>query len=275
MKIELVLHRDHVEVIFINTSSADLHLWHLGNPKGWFSVSFEVKNAQGTNVSTIYHLWNMEFSGPGSSPSAFVLAPGEKRGFPVNLIHWEWMRDGKLSYFADKPLLIRANYHSNTDNLEHYLIDIGTVINPDQSSAARWNAQIANLQANVFVGFGASEWVASEPPHEWLFGERTIWAKNVEQLLQYPPEEVLRRISQDVDYLAWWIELNANAINEKSAATSQEVAISSGGMTIGHFATAILEYALEIQKALKEANKYLEAKASPKTGNGADTPPPS
>ncbi len=53
MEIELVLHRDYVQVFFKNTSSVEVQLWELVNSWGWWSLSFHIRDEQGTDVSTV------------------------------------------------------------------------------------------------------------------------------------------------------------------------------------------------------------------------------
>lgn len=265
MHIELVLYSDHVEVIFINNSTTQLRLWELWNSWGWWSVSFQIRSDQDTNVSTIMHLWNAEWTMNG--PTTFVLVPEEKRGFPINLNNGWWMRDQTIARLKDKTLLIRVSYHANPADasLLRFLTD---------SEVPHWvkqhNQRLAAEVADVFTGSAVSDWVTSQPPHGWLFAPISYEGETAEQLMQYSPEEVLRRVCALIDQRARDIGLNAKAINGDPSAPLTELEKVATGITAGHLVNSILDYSEEIQKAVKEARAYLEAKTSTKKADGND-----
>jgi hypothetical protein len=255
MKLELALKPDHVEVVFINDTASELRLWEYYCPEGWWSVAFHVKSEKDPNVSTILHLWNMEWSGIGSGPNTFVLQSADQREFSIDLNNGYWMRDALIPTLKDERLLVRIAYQSQPMNAD----ELREMIESSPRGQERWGHL-----ANVFVGSAMSEWVESEPPHSWLFGPSITYyrAESADQLMEYPSEEALGRVLSRIDYLAWFIELHAKAVNRDPVASCQAVNDPSVEMTVGHFTTAMLDYALEIQRAAREAQAYLAAQDS-------------
>jgi hypothetical protein len=266
MHIELTLVPDHVEVIFANESSAPLRLWELENSWGWRSVSFQIRSEQDTGVSTILHDWRREWT--VNAPTVFVLAPGEKRGFPMNLNDGWWMRDQTISRLKDSPLLARVSYHADPagPDLLRFLTDPNV---PDWRR--RHDEQWASEVAHVFTGSVVSDWVLSQPPHGWLFAPIPYIGETAAPLLQHPPEEVLRRVCALIAQRAWNIKVNAEAINEDPTATLAAFEKMMAGMTAGHLVNSILEDCEEILKTVSEARAYLEAKTVPPTKDETGT----
>src|SRR5688572_28170453 len=94
MKAELALYSDHVGVTLTNNSDNDLRLWEVDCFEGWFTVSFQVRGVDDAAVSDLIHWWAMSGS---NMARTFGLSPRESRELSMNLNHWMWMRDHKVS----------------------------------------------------------------------------------------------------------------------------------------------------------------------------------
>lgn len=266
MEVALVLHFDHLEVIFSNTSTKELRLWELWNSWGYWSIAFQLRNEQDANVSTIMRRWNTEFTRNG--PTYFVVAPGEKRGFPIDLNDGWWMRDHTISRLKDKPLFMRISYTANPVGADFLKFLTRSDI-PDEVN--RYNERLASELSTVFAGSVVSDWVVSEPPHNWLFAQVSNNDEPAAWLSQYPRDEVLKRLFYGIDNHIWSLEQDAKKIYADPTAASTAMAGMSAGTTVGHLVNGILEYAEEIHKKVGEAYKYLESTATSKTGDLTDT----
>jgi hypothetical protein len=266
VKIDLVLYQDHVGVIFVNDTDNEMHFWELWNSWGWFTVAFQVKATDERVTSSILHLWNAEFTKNG--PTTFVVSSGEKREFTINLNHFEWMRDHRVERLKDKALQIRVVYVAepmSDRDLQEFVALIDSRTYPafvSDEAIQRNKRETVERFTGVFAGHAESNWVTVEPPHDWLFGDRaaSFGIETSEQLAQYPSGEVLRRVFGNIDYLAWYIELNAKRIVEPAEAQFHKSGVPGAGMTTGHYATNMLEYALLIQRVIAEVKRYLEPK---------------
>ena len=247
MEIELVLHKDRVQVIFRNTGSTELRLWELWNSWGFWSLSFQIRDVEESNISTVLHRWNEEWTVNG--PTTFVIAPGETHEITENLNDGEWMREYHIMRLKNKPLQVRAAYNVYP-------------LNPEELKFLRglepvWLSEIRS----VFTGTLASDWVASNPPHDWLFAETPYWTKTKERLSTGSLDEVLRKLTGLVNWMTRDIESNAKALDkDKLVSLPVTKLASTQSTTVGHHVNTILESILEIQKAVKEVSDYLDGK---------------
>ena len=266
LHLDLTLASPDVEVVFRNGSTKPLRLWELDNSWGWWSISFQIRSQHDPHLSTIVHDWHQEWT--GNAPSTFVLAPGEARPFTFNLNHGSWKRDQTIARLHDKPLGIRVSYHTEpaSADLVRFFSD-PKVPNDLRQSHERWAAEITS----VFTGSAVSDWVTASPPHPWLFAPLPPRSQTADQLLQYPPEEVLRRLCALVDSWAWQIELDAKDVNEHPTAPLAVLDQLRTRVTVGHLVNSILEDAEEIRKAVDEARAYLQAKTKTPPEDGFET----
>lgn len=128
-------------MLISNTSSEAIRLWESWNSWGWYALSIELKSDLDPRVRIIKRQvrdWTI------NGPTYLTLAPGESHEIKldVNDGWWEW--DGDLSELRDEPLSVRVRYE----------------VGPTPESE----------KLGVFVGTVLSDWVASMPPHTWLFG---------------------------------------------------------------------------------------------------------
>lgn len=112
----------------------------------------------------------------------------------------------------------------------------------------------------VFVGSVVSDWVTSQPPHDWLFAQTIANGESARTLLHYPPEEVLMILCNEIETKARLIELNAKIIHEDPTVPSMALNKMSTGETVGNVVDSILEYTGEIRKAIREKRIYLGAR---------------
>src|SRR5262249_42862481 len=131
-----------------------------------------------------------------------------------------------------------------------------------KDSRKQQREEMNSILANVFTGSVMSDWVTSEPPHNWLFTEAPHWAITAEQLPRQNPKEFLSRVFSFIGSMASWIELNAKVISTESV-SSLDALEGRRKTSVGQHLNLIQEYALEIQKAVKEAPTYLESKVPP------------
>jgi hypothetical protein len=202
-----------------------------------------------------------------NGPTTFALAPGEKRGFPINLNDGWWKRDQTNSHLKDNPLLVRVNYHANPAgaDLFPFLTD-STLPDWTRKNFERWASELAG----VFTGSAVSDWVPSQPPHDWLFVPIPYPGETVAQLMQHSPEEVLRRICDLIDQWACEIKFDAKEINEAPTASLAALEEMRIGATVGHLVHSILEDSENIQQTVSEARAYLKARYGTQTDDRSE-----
>jgi hypothetical protein len=143
MRLELTIRASHLDLALTNTSDQQVRLWELHNSWGWFSISLEVRAApdQAAEAAVIRRA-PREWTKDG--PTYFELAPDESRGVVLDLHDGWWVRDEALALDTRAPLWVRARLH----------------IAPTPQSD----------ELGVYTGTQDSDWVASQPPHNWLVG---------------------------------------------------------------------------------------------------------
>lgn len=140
MRIETVIHPDHVCIVISNTACLEKRIWEFRNSWGWDSISFHLKKESEEKTRIIKRMprdWTRNM------PSFFVLKQGESREIQLNINDGWWDKGENLSNLKDVPVLVRA------------CLKIGP--SPEAE------------KYGVFVGTVLSDWVVSMPPHGWLF----------------------------------------------------------------------------------------------------------
>ena len=140
MRIELILHPDHVSVLLSNPSSYEKKIWEFENSWGWYSIAFHLKVESEGRTRTITRS-SREWTRNG--PSFFVIPPGQVREIEFDINDGWWDKNKNIGQLKNLPVMVRACLK----------------VTPSPE-AEKYGA---------FVGTALSEWVVSSPPHGWLF----------------------------------------------------------------------------------------------------------
>jgi hypothetical protein len=143
MNINLDVKPNYLNISINNNGSQTLRVWEFGNSWGWNILSLIIKKPDSREQYILTRLKTIGWT--VNAPTFVSIEPNNK--FETLLYQgskW-WEFDQDLSALKNQPFMVKA------------VLEI-----PETPEAKEFG---------IFVGRVESEWVQSEPPHNWLFQE--------------------------------------------------------------------------------------------------------
>jgi hypothetical protein len=144
LELRLAVHGERLELTIANASDRALPLWERENSWGWRSLSFELDAGGAVHAEIVRASRDWSKNGP----VAFVMPPRSERDVSINLHDGWW------------DMRTRSGNGAVLERLRQERVCVRAVLRIEPSPEAE--------RQRVFTGTATSDWIESNPPHEWL-----------------------------------------------------------------------------------------------------------